>query len=239
MHEEADRSTTSWPDFYTCIETWTLIFCLATGLFVSHQKASSSFQPAWGIHSVPTLLHLFIIYSREMGFVTAVGGWGVVGVGFEENGFAKAPCLRPLSPQSWRQGPAELMIRQIYGAISVSHLLPASRRIKGKISGWHWDRDYPVCAIWLHTSTGLFFFYLFNFLVFFPLTCERWVAQTQTTKRRRRTTMKAGDQATYECMFNVLVFQSWLFSPLSLYTVFTANEKKTSQLKPQSRAELQ
>lgn len=116
----------------------------------SHQGISSGFQPAWGIHSGPALLHLFIIYSRRCILLL------LQGVGFREYRFYKAPCLHPLSLQSWSQGPAVLMIRWIYGAISVSHLLPASWRIKGKISGWHWNRDYPVCAIWLQTSTGCF-----------------------------------------------------------------------------------
>lgn len=116
----------------------------------SHQSKSSGFQPAWGIHSGPALLHLFIIYSRRCILLL------LQGVGFREYRFYKAPCLHPLSLQSWSQGPAVLMIRWIYGAISVSHLLPASWRIKGKISGWHWNRDYPVCAIWLQMSTGCF-----------------------------------------------------------------------------------
>lgn len=118
----------------------------------SHQCSALmwGFQPAWGIHSGPALLHLFIIYSRRCILLL------LQGVGFREYRFYKAPCLHPLSLQSWSQGPAVLMIRWIYGAISASHLLPASWRIKGKISGWHWNRDYPVCAIWLQTSTGCF-----------------------------------------------------------------------------------
>lgn len=126
------------------------LFCLSIAFFVSHQNTCSGFQPAWGIHSVPTLLQLFIIYSQRWVLLL------LFGVGFKEYRISKAPCLHPLSPQSWRQGPAVLMIRRIYGAISVSHLLPENWGIKGKISGWHWDRDYPVCAIWLQTSTGCF-----------------------------------------------------------------------------------
>lgn len=117
----------------------------------------------------------FIIYSQRWVLLL------LQGVGFLENWFSKAPCLRPPSPQSWRQGPAELMIRRIYDAISVSHLLPESQRIKGKISGWHWDRDYPVCAIWLQTSTGYFFFLTcltFSF-VFFDL----WETKCTGTNR--------------------------------------------------------
>ena len=52
-----------------------------------------------------------------------------------------------LPPRSGRQNHAELLITRIYGGISVSHLLPASWGIKGEISGWHWDGDYPVCVI--------------------------------------------------------------------------------------------
>lgn len=55
-----------------------------------------------------------------------------------------------------KTGPVVQMIRRIYGTIAIGHLLPASWRIKGKLSGWHWNRDYPVCAIWLQISTGCF-----------------------------------------------------------------------------------
>lgn len=41
----------------------------------SHQRTSSAFQPAWGIHSGPTLLHLFYYLQSKMYFVTATGGW--------------------------------------------------------------------------------------------------------------------------------------------------------------------
>lgn len=70
------------------------------------------------------------------------------------------------------------MITWIYGAISVSHWLPASRRIKGKISGWHRVGDYPVCAIWLQTSTGMF-------VLLVPLcllTCGRRAAWNKVTE---------------------------------------------------------
>lgn len=184
MHKEAAVSITNW----TFSLRHALVLCLYRSLCLP-SEGTLSFQPAWGIHSVPTLLHPFIIYSPEMGFVTAAGGVEGVGVGFKENRFAKAPCLRPLSLRSWRQGPAELMIRQIYGAISVSHLLPASRRIKGKISGWHWDRDYPVCAIWLHTSTGCFSFTCLTFLFFAPpsfMFSDLWKMSCTDTNNRKR-----------------------------------------------------
>lgn len=53
-----------------------------------------------------------------------------------------------------RQGVSALKITWIYASISVSHLLPLLLESKAKASGWHWDRDYPTCAIWLQTSTG-------------------------------------------------------------------------------------
>lgn len=89
--------------------------------------ACSGFQPAWNkIHGVPTLLHLFIIYSQ--GWVWLL----LQGVGFKANTFPKAPCLCPPFPQFGRHGPTEMMIRWIYGAISESHLLLQARESKAK-----------------------------------------------------------------------------------------------------------
>lgn len=132
-------------------------------------------------NSEPLWLHLIIIYSHRQDVLL------LQGAGLKEIDVSKDVCFCPLHLLSWRQGPAEMGIRWIIGAISLNYLFPVRWRIKGKISGWHYEIDEPVCTTWLQAFIGCFLSFFFRLAKKKELQLEKWQKPSLDTSNKWKT----------------------------------------------------